>query len=127
MKKVFIVLSVSLLLFSCGETNNSEKTENTEVSDSQNLQDQILGNWKLISVGGTLGEGTMTINDDKTCLVNGIEGKWLMKDNNFCTQLTGENLPDIMKEETCSAVKISGEELSLTIELGIESIYVKVE
>lgn len=127
MKKVFIVLSVSLLLFSCGETNNSEKTENTEVSDSQNLQDQILGNWKLRSVGGTLQEGTMTINDDKTCLVNGIEGKWLMKDNNFCTQLTGENLPDIMKEEYCKAVKISGEELSLTIELGIESIYVKVE
>lgn len=127
MKKVFIVLGVSLLLFSCGETNKSEKTENTEVSDSQNIEDQILGNWKLKTLGGDVQEGTLTINNDNTCVVNGIEGKWLMKDNKYCSQLTGDNLPEIMKEETCYTVKVSGGELSLTIELGVESIYEKVE
>ena len=125
MKKVLMVLSISLFLFSCGETNKSEKTESSEVNDSQNVEDQIVGSWKLKTIGGTVQDGTMTINNDKTCLINGSEGKWLIKDNNFCTQLVGEDLPKIMKNEYCSIIKINGGELSLTIEIGIESIYEK--
>jgi hypothetical protein len=127
MKKVFIVLSFSLFLFSCGETNKLEKTDTTEVTDSQNIKDQIVGNWKLKTVGGVVGDGTMTINDDKTFLLNALEGKWLMKDNNFCYKLTGENLPKIMKEEICRVLIIKGGELSLGKEMGVESIYEKVE
>jgi hypothetical protein len=125
MKKVLMVLSISLFLFSCGETNKSEKTESSEVNDSQNVEDQIVGSWKLKTIGGAVQDGTMTINNDKTCLINGLEGKWLIKDNNFCSQLVGENLPKIMKDEYCSTIKINGGELSLTVELGIESIYEK--
>ena len=125
MKKVLMILSISLFLFSCGETNKSEKTESSEVNDSQNVKDQIVGKWKLKTVGGALQDGTMTINNDNTCLVNGMEGIWSIKDNNFCRELVGENLPDILKKETCFIVNINGGQLSLNTEVGIESIYEK--
>jgi len=128
MKKVLMVLSISLFLFSCGETIKSEKTENVEVKNTQNVEDQIVGSWKLKSIAGAEVEGTMTINNDKTGLINGSPIKWSIKDNKFCREVLDENIPKGLRNEECSTVKINGGELSLTAgdDYKIEMIYEKV-
>ncbi len=118
MKKVLMVLSISLFLFSCGETNKSEKTGSSEVNDSQNVEDQIVGKWIVTGAMGLEGEekedNYIIIKDDCTVLQVTPFGtstfNWSIKDNQFCQ--SNEEF-DI---ETCGSFNLEGDKLEWNIE-----------
>jgi len=124
MKRILMILSVILFLFSCGETNKSEKTESSEVNDSQNVEDQIVGKWKLTHTKGReMEEGEesyMIIKDDGTfqSIVRDkiseynktSENNWSIKDNQFCKTNKEINF------EICGSFNLEGDKLEWNTE-----------
>jgi len=115
MKRILMLLSVSLFLFSCGETN---KSESGEVNNSQNVEDQIVGKWIVTHAMGMKTEETedncLIIKDDGTCIqvtsFNQPEFNWSIKDNQFC--MRNEEF-DI---ETCGSFNLEGDKLEWNTE-----------
>ena len=107
MKRILMLLSVSLFLFSCGETNNS-----------QNLEDQIVGKWIVTHVMGMETEekedNCIIIKDDGTLLqvtpIGTSEFNWSIKDNQLCQRNEEFDI------ETCGSFNLEGDKLEWNTE-----------
>ena len=126
MKKVLMVLSISLFLFSCGETNKSEKTESSEVNDSQNVEDQIVGKWILKLFLGkdpeTENKTYIMINEDHIYKHVSYDytthkGTWSINGDEFCEK-------DEDGEE-CSKYQLDGNKLTISDPMGLVYVYEK--
>jgi len=122
MKKVLMVLSISLFLFSCGETNKSEKTESSGVNDSQNVEKQIVGKWILKLYLGKDAESEnktyIMINEDNTYKsvnydITIDKGTWSINGDEFCEKITSSRINDEGGEE-CSKYQLDGNKLTIT-------------
>jgi hypothetical protein len=126
MKNILFVLSISLFLFSCDETNESEKTVTSEVNESEN---EIIGKWKLISItdlsSGNSNSGQelyMVLKEDGTAFKGNSDGQseftWSLIRNDFCQIHFGF--------ESCGTIKLRENQLEWKKPYSL-NIYEKVD
>ena len=115
MKKILFVLSISLFLFSCGETNESEN--------------EVIGKWKLISMTdlttGNSNSGPelyMVVKEDGTAFKGNSDGQsefnWSINGNDFCQIHDGF--------ESCGTIKLEENQLEWRKQYSL-NIYEKVD
>jgi len=129
MKSIIYLLSVFLLLVSCGETKKSEnqiiddpiQSENQIIDEPIEPNNSIIGNWKSKSFNGDEWEGLYyKIVEDSTLVgVDGSKGVWSITDDQFCEKL--------QVKQTCFRFLVEGDKLTLTNELGWVFVYERTE
>lgn len=113
MKRLFIILCSSLMLFSCGnngETNNTISKELNEFKKTVSENEfNIIGKWKLKMMGSNPVEDTyLVIKEDGklTTVSSGNEKQWTwsIDGNKFCQY-------DYDGFESCGTIKLDGNQL----------------